>query len=75
MMVTPAWPPITGTSMSCQIGFKKRKCMALGDLPVISATNLLARTSKFDLAHPSRGPAMSRVVTPMIFRGSKPFFL
>ena len=47
MMVTPACPPMTGTSIS------------VGDLPVISATNLFART-------------MSREVTPTIFSGSRP---
>mmetsp|Transcript_66062 Transcript_66062/g.132565 ORF Transcript_66062/g.132565 Transcript_66062/m.132565 type:complete len:237 (-) Transcript_66062:130-840(-) len=45
-MVLPAWPPTTGTCAG---------------LPVISCTNLLARTT-------------SSVVTPTILRGSKPFF-
>mmetsp|Transcript_10293 Transcript_10293/g.23215 ORF Transcript_10293/g.23215 Transcript_10293/m.23215 type:complete len:254 (+) Transcript_10293:344-1105(+) len=45
-IVLPAWPPITGT----WAGF-----------PVISSTNLLARTT-------------SNVEMPTIFRGSRPFF-
>mmetsp|Transcript_9476 Transcript_9476/g.28548 ORF Transcript_9476/g.28548 Transcript_9476/m.28548 type:complete len:270 (+) Transcript_9476:162-971(+) len=45
-MVLPAWPPITGISAA---------------LPVISRTNLFARTT-------------SSVVTPTILRGSRPFF-
>merc|ERR1712084_166994 len=50
MMVAPAWPPMTGTLMK------------FGFLPVISPTNLFARTT-------------SSVVMPTIFMGSRPFFL